>query len=176
MTTMTQKARSLPQPTTPSPFSSAGLSPQIPTPFFPPLLTTAAHLTSQHSHTVPTLSLSTFSRPLLAPPRSSLLSSLSLPLRCLSLTSPPLPTLSLSSISLSLHSLQLDSRSQQKQTGAERRGENRAPGKQTSENPHLSPPPLSLSLDLRKPPRYPRSPPPRLLMRPCCSAEVVLRC
>lgn len=120
--TMTQKARSLRLP-----LFSAGLSPHKSQPPFPSLSSlTAAHSpltpTSQRSHTVTTLS-PPFSRPLLAALLPSLSSAAFISLRRHSQSQSSLSI----SISLSLHCTLLtvtaiDSRSQQKRTGAERRG------------------------------------------------------
>lgn len=113
--TMTQKARSL------LPLFSAGLSPsQIPTPFSLPFFPHRCSLTptSQRSHTVTTLSLSlsTFFTPV-----AGCFAPLPL-LRCLYLTSPPLPVVPLYLCTALLTVTAIDSRSQQKRTGAERRG------------------------------------------------------
>lgn len=139
----------------PPPFLRGAFPSQIPTPFSLPFFPHRCSLTptSQRSHTVTTLSLSlsTFFTPV-----AGCFAPLPL-LRCLYLTSPPLPVVPLYLCTALLTVTAIDSRSQQKTDGSRaQREENRAPGKQ--ENP----PPLPSSLpspDLRR----------RRLVRPCCS-------
>lgn len=104
----------------PPPFLRGAFPSQIPTPFSLPFFPHRCSLTptSQRSHTVTTLSLSlsTFFTPV-----AGCFAPLPL-LRCLYLTSPPLPVVPLYLCTALLTVTAIDSRSQQKRTGAERRG------------------------------------------------------